>query len=66
MDVSPERRIQGLVSLDHIAGDIKRAYGMLVAEWVAYMEHLKEYYPYLFSLAVRVNPFNAEASAVVK
>lgn len=48
---------------DHLAGDIKRVYGLLVNEWLAYMEHLKAEYPYLFSLAMRTNPFDREASA---
>jgi hypothetical protein len=51
---------------DHLAGDIKRAYGLLVREWLSYMEHLKGNYPYLFSLAVRTNPFNPRASVEVK
>lgn len=50
---------------DHIAGDIKRAYAILLAEWLSYMNHLKKEYPYLFSLAVRTNPFNPNAAAEV-
>lgn len=42
---------------EHLSGDIKRAYGFLVLEWLLYMKHLKSDYPYLFSLASRVNPF---------
>ncbi|OGR23519.1 MAG: hypothetical protein A2X79_00960 [Desulfuromonadaceae bacterium GWB2_53_15] len=42
--------------VDHINGDIKRAFGYLSREWVLYMQHLKKDYPYLFSLAVRLNP----------
>lgn len=42
--------------MDHINGDIKRAFGYLSREWVFYMKHLKQDYPYLFSLAVRLNP----------
>jgi hypothetical protein len=42
--------------IDHINGDIKRAFGHLSREWVLYMKHLKQDYPYLFSLAVRLNP----------
>jgi hypothetical protein len=42
---------------DHLAGDIKRAYVLLIKEWLFYMAHLKSDYPYLFSLAVRKNPF---------
>jgi len=41
---------------EHINGDIKRVFGHLIREWVLYMQHLKEDYPYLFSLAVRLNP----------
>jgi len=51
--------------LQHIAGDINRAYGMLVREWVMYMGHLKKHFPYLFSLAVRTNPFDQNATVIV-
>jgi len=51
--------------LEHIAGDIQRVYGHLAAEWVAYVEHLKSDYPFLFSLMVRLNPFEEHASPVV-
>jgi hypothetical protein len=50
----------------HLAGDIKRAYVILIAEWLAYMRHLKNEYPYLFSLAVRTNPFDPNASVAVE
>lgn len=50
----------------HISGDIKRAYILLVSRWVMYMKHLKSDYPYLFSLAVRINPFDPNASPIVK
>jgi hypothetical protein len=51
---------------EHIAGDIKRAYVILIAEWLAYLKHLKHEYPYLFSLAVRTNPFDSNASPEVR
>ena len=38
--------------MDHLSGDIKRAYTLLLREWVTYVQHLKKDYPYLFSLAV--------------
>ncbi len=47
---------------EHLAGDIKRAYIILIGEWLGYMKHLKKEYPYLFSLAVRTNPFDENAS----
>lgn len=51
--------------LAHIEGDIHRVYGQLVPAWVRYMEYLKTNYPYLFSLALRKNPFNPDASVIV-
>jgi len=50
----------------HLSGDIKRAYVLLIAEWLAYMKHLRDSYPYLFSLAARMNPFDPKASPIVK
>jgi voltage-gated potassium channel len=50
----------------HLAGDIRRAYTLLSAQWLNYAHYLKDYYPYLFSLAVRTNPFNATRSVIVK
>jgi hypothetical protein len=47
--------------LEHLAGDIKRAYALLLREWIVYIRHLQEDYPYLFSLAVRMNPMDPEA-----
>ncbi len=52
--------------LKHLSSDIKRAYVQLVGQWLDYMKHLKDNYPYLFSLAIRTNPFDREASPVVK
>ena len=51
--------------VEHIKGDMARAYGILTREWLAYMEHLKTNYPYMYSLAVRMNPYKAGASPVV-
>ena len=50
----------------HLVGDIRRAYHLLVHQWLDYMEFLKVHYPYLFSLAMRTNPFDREATPVVK
>jgi hypothetical protein len=51
---------------EHLAGDIRRAYVLLVQHWLDYMKHLKDNYPYLFSLAMRTNPFDQSASPIVK
>lgn len=52
--------------LKHIANDIKRAYSLLISEWLNYMMHLRENYPYLFSFAMRTNPFDLEATPEIK
>jgi hypothetical protein len=49
----------------HLAGDVKRAYVLLISEWLDYMKHLKTSYPYLFSLAMRTNPFDIGAKPEV-
>jgi hypothetical protein len=49
----------------HLSGDIKRAYVLLISQWLTYMQHLQEDYPYLFSLAIRTNPFDPQAHAEV-
>lgn len=51
--------------IKHLEGDFNRAYKQLVIQWLEYIQHLKNQYPYLYSLAVRQNPFNLSASAVV-
>ena len=51
---------------DHLANDIKRAYKLLVDRWLDYMKHLKNHYPYLFSLAMRINPFDEKRSVNVR
>ncbi|MFA6187378.1 MAG: hypothetical protein WC770_09265 [Phycisphaerae bacterium] len=62
------KELAGLTQVDinHLAGDMKRAYKAVVFEWIEYMKHLKKSYPYLFSLAMRTNPFNPDASVYVK
>jgi hypothetical protein len=50
----------------HLANDVKRAYSLLTLQWIDYMQYLKDRYPFLFSLALRTNPFVENPSAVVK
>lgn len=52
--------------ISHLANDIKRAYQLIVYQWLDYMRYLKKYYPYLFSFAMRTNPFDENASPIVK
>ncbi len=57
----------GLAPADeaHLEIDIRRAYTAVMAEWVLYAEHLKTNYPYLFSLVVRMHPFQEAPTAAV-
>lgn len=50
----------------HLAGDVERVYRRLVFQWLAYMEHLGSSYPYLFSLALRTNPFDTDRTVEVQ
>jgi hypothetical protein len=67
-ELTSREDLQGLPKsdLEHLAGDMKRAYSQLMAEWLTYMKYLKKGYPYLFSLSVRTNPFNRDASPIVR
>jgi len=58
-------QLQG-ADLEHLASDIKRAYRLLISEWLSYMKHLKENYPFLFSFAMRTNPFDLDATTEIK
>jgi hypothetical protein len=49
----------------HLANDLKRAYSQITIAWMSYMKHMKKSYPFLFSLASRVNPMDPKASPVV-
>ena len=49
----------------HISGDIRRVYVLLVREWLDYMHHLKDNYPFFFSFAMRTNPFDQNASPTI-
>lgn len=52
--------------LRHVEGDARRAYSAITVEWLVYTEHLKENYPFLFSLAARIDPFGEHPSATVR
>lgn len=52
--------------ITHLKGDLTRAYNLLIIEWLSYMKHLKLDYPYLYSIAVRTNPFSDANDIIVK
>jgi hypothetical protein len=60
-----ELRSLPATDLEHLAGDVQRVFPSLIAEWLSYLRHLQEDYPYLYSLAGRTNPFDPEAKAEV-
>jgi len=51
---------------EHLGADLQRVYLLMIGEWLAYMQHLKDNYAYLFSLAVRTNPFDPQACVEIK
>jgi voltage-gated potassium channel len=67
-ELSARENFEGLpeTDLSHLAGDMKRVVSQIVIQWLDYMLHLKTNYPYLFSLAVRTNPFSTTSSPVVR
>ena len=67
-ELTRRRTLKNLPDSDyeHIVGDIKRVYVLLIGEWLDYMKHLQRRYPYLFSLALRTNPFDPNADITVK
>ena len=66
-ELSAREDVESLPESDreHLAIDIKRAYVVLVHEWLDYMRFLMSSYPYLFSFAMRMNPFDQSASPIV-
>ncbi|MEI7885722.1 MAG: hypothetical protein WCI30_10305 [Clostridia bacterium] len=52
--------------LNHLSIDMKRAFSKLLVEWINYIVHLKSDYPYLFSMAIRKNPFNEHISVIIR
>jgi voltage-gated potassium channel len=67
-ELMAREKFTGLPETDyaHLSGDINRVYRLLVTEWLTYMQYLRQNYPYLFSLAMRQNPFDKNASVIVQ
>lgn len=43
--------------LDHLSNDILRAYTGMIFEWIDYINYLHNEYPFLYSAAIKKNPF---------
>jgi hypothetical protein len=67
-ELSARKTLENLPQPDikHLNGDVRRIYTLLAKQWIDHMEYLKKAYPYLFSLAMRTNPFDEKASPIVK
>jgi hypothetical protein len=65
LEFRPDVQTLPPVDAAHITGDLQRAYSLLLIEWLGYLRHLRAEYPYIFSLAVRMNPLDPEASPTV-
>lgn len=44
----------------HLSVDLKRAYPLLIQQWIGYMVYLSGEYPFLYDLAKRRNPFSSK------
>ena len=51
--------------LEHLKGDVGRAYRLVFREWLCYMRHLHDNYPFLFSFAMRTSPLEPEGGVEV-
>jgi hypothetical protein len=49
----------------HLSNDLKRAYPLLIQQWVGYMVYLSGEYPFLYDLAKRRNPFASKQDFAV-
>ncbi len=46
--------------VQHLSEDMLRAYKAMTLEWIGYINYLKVEYPFLFTIAIRKNPFFAK------
>lgn len=52
--------------LDHLRVDVRRIYSQILLQWLHYLDHIKENFPYFFSFQCRVTPFLASEDATVR
>lgn len=50
---------------NHLSKDISRVYNSILVLWLSYLLHIKGEYPFLYSLAIRTNPFDSSASVII-
>jgi hypothetical protein len=66
-ELSARRALADVAGADarHLAGDLERAYQLLLAQWLDHLAHLRADYPYLFSFSARMNPLRPDAHAEI-
>ncbi|WP_428559181.1 MAG: potassium channel family protein [Solidesulfovibrio sp. DCME] len=52
--------------VEHLRTDVRRIYSLLLLQWLHYLDHIKENFPYFFSFQCRVTPFLAGEDATVR
>lgn len=59
-ELSARQSFENLPAPDiaHLQGDTLRVYSRLLRQWLQYLAHLQQYYPYLYSFAVRADPLH--------
>jgi len=67
-ELESRRTLENLpkTDFDHLIKDIERVYCRLIYEWVNYLFYLKDRHPYIFSIAVRTNPFDKNSDIYVR
>jgi hypothetical protein len=67
-ELSRRPDLQSLPKSDikHLNNDAKRAFKGLLAEWFSHLRHLREEYPYLYSMELRINPFDQKSSVIIR
>lgn len=68
LDELESRVISDLSSddLEHLKIDCERVYKCLSKEWIVYMKHLQESYPYLFYSAIKINPYDSRNENIIE
>lgn len=67
-ELSVRKSLDGLpqADLDHLSGDVVRAYSRLTGAWLHYCQHQQAAYPYIFSILVRTHPLQDHPDATVR
>jgi voltage-gated potassium channel len=52
--------------IEHLRVDIKRIYAQILLQWLHYLDHIKDNFPYFFSFQLRVTPLLNTDDATVR